>query len=358
MAGSAARWLIGIGIAIAVLALAALLAFQFAVRKLKDKVELLLGPESSVQAIHVRPASIEIDGIRIGAPKGWPAKETLSAARVVIVPDLRQLVSERIVITSVTIQNALLPVVREKGGLKLLPTLVNRSKQSGSESRHASIGTVKLENCILDVYDETVHLSSGKIRLHEVQGTVKDLHVPELTGRTTLSLAASTKGPEHTGKVTVAGWTQVSSHNSDIELKMRSVDLAVVEPYVLTVAKSGIETGTFDLDLDATVRDDEINAPGTLTLHSLKLKSGGISSIPREVLIGALSDKEETITIKFLLHGDVKHPDFSLNENIGLRLVASLGKVLGLSIEGLLRVIVILMQGLGSSLGGVLGGGG
>jgi len=158
-------------------------------------------------------------------------------------------------------------------------------------------------------------------------------------------------------EVTAAGWTQVSSRNSDIELKMRSVDLAVVEPYVITVAKSGIETGTFDLDLKATVRDNVLEAPGTLTLHSLKLKSGGLSSIPREVLVGALADKEQTITIKFLLHGDVKHPDFSLNDNIALRLVASLGKILGLSIEGLLRVILIVMQGLGSSVGGVLSGG-
>ncbi len=356
MASRAARWLIGIAIAVVVLAVAALLAFQFAVRKVKDRIESLLGPESSIEALHIRPTSIEIDGISIGAPKGWPAKVTLSAERVVIVPDLRQLLTDRIVITSITIHNALLPVVRQKGGLKVLPTLVNRSKASGSESRHASIGTVRLENCILDVYDETVHLSEGKIRLNEVQGTVEDLQVPELSGKTTISIDASTKGPDHTGQVNVRGWTRVSSHNSDVQLRMRAVDLAVVEPYVITVSKAEV-SGYFDLDLDATVRDNELNAPGTLALHSAKVQSKGIAAIPREVLIGALSDKEQTITIKFLLHGDVKEPQFSLNENIGLRLVASLGKILGLSVEGLLRVIVILMQGIGASFGGALGAG-
>src|SRR6185369_6559340 len=128
--------------------------------------------------------------------------------------------------------------------------------------------------------------------------TVKDLSVPELDTRTTFELTALAKGPVHTGKAALDGWTQVSSKNSDLRLRMTGVDMALVEPYVMQKAKAGIDTGTFDLDLDVKVRDKQLDAPGTLTLHELKFKSGGgLSAIPRDIVVGALADKEDTILI-------------------------------------------------------------
>ena len=53
----------------------------------------LLGPDSEITGLRVGWASVDVEGLRITAPKGRPAADTLRAERIAIAPSLRSVFS-------------------------------------------------------------------------------------------------------------------------------------------------------------------------------------------------------------------------------------------------------------------------
>ena len=176
-------------VAVAVLILAGAAAIHFAARSVKDSIQEALGPEGDAAAIKVGLTSIEILDVRISAPRGWPSDSTLRARRIVVVPDLRELVSDRVRITRIDVEGGYLSALRPKegGGLRVLPSIAERAKKSegpGEERGGAVLSTVPLTDCGVEVYDATVGAKAQKLRVDAVKGTVEDIRLPELTNRT------------------------------------------------------------------------------------------------------------------------------------------------------------------------------
>lgn len=326
------RWSLIVVAFVAVLAVTGIAAMHFAAQSLKNSIEQALGPESRIADLSVGLASVEISGISVKAPKGWPTGTALRAERVVVVPDLRQLISGHIEVRSITFEKAYLSAVRPKegGGLKILPSMLDQSKKKEKHeepdnwrSPGATISEVRLKDCTVEFYDSTT-AGSQKMRIDAVNGTIEHVEVPQLTGKTKL-------------------------------------DLALFEPYIVKIAKAGVDQGTFNLDVKSTVRGNVLHAPGTLTLTGLQLKTGknvfsGFSNIPRRAILSALEDDEDKVTLHFELKGDLDNPAFSLRESLAMRTGTALIKGLGLSFEGLIRALLIILQGFGGAFGAILGG--
>ena len=139
-----------------------------------------------------------------------------------------------------------------------------------------------LNDCVIEIFDATVAGKPQKVRLESVEGTVKDIRVPELTSRTRAGLKGIVKGPNRSGSVTIEGWVEVAQKNAVLATQIRNVDLTLFEPYLISKARSGIDAGTLDLELKSTVRKNVVDANGTLTVSALKL------TIRKEGLIPAL----------------------------------------------------------------------
>src|SRR3989338_4671867 len=73
----------------------------FGARALKGKVEQALGPQSEIGEIRLGLTAVEVLRLRIKAPPGWPAADTLRAERIRIAPDLLGLLSARVNISSI-----------------------------------------------------------------------------------------------------------------------------------------------------------------------------------------------------------------------------------------------------------------
>ena len=349
------RWLWITSGVIALLVVAGILGFQFAARSLKAYVLQALGPESEVADLHVGFTRIIVSGVRVKAPRGWPSDSTLRAERVTILPDLRQLLSRRIYVTKVTVENGYISLVRPKegGGLKLLPSMLNDSKKAKANGtgRTADIQSVELDNCTVELFDQSV-MGHAKIRVDGVQGTVTDVKVPTLDSDAKVDLKGLIKGPVHQGTVAVKGWINVAHKSSELTTAVRNVDLARFEPYILQKAKAGIDQGTFNLDLNASVRSNIVTAQGVLRVESLKLKTGegplgGFKSLPQTAVLGALKDDEGEVKLDFELHGGLDNPAFSLTGSLGLRTATALLKGLGLGFEALIRAFFTLFGGFG-----------
>ncbi len=71
----------------------------------------------------------------------------------------------------------------------------------------------------------------------------------------------------------------------------------------------------------SSVRNDQLRAPGTITLHHLELADTGdpldtFMSIPTKAAVAALKRRHDDITLHFVLAGNLHDPKFSLNENL------------------------------------------
>jgi hypothetical protein len=354
------RWVV-IGLAV-IVSLAVLLAggLYFGAKALKGKVEQALGPESEIGEIRLGLTSVEVIKLRLKAPAGWPAPDTLRAERIRIAPDLLALLSAKVSISSIVVEGAYVSALRSADGkLRVVPSLLEKKddKKEAGKGPEVGIGAIELKDGVLEFFDATVKKPAHKIRLEQLQAKVTDLHLPDLKARSKLHLDGVLKGVRSDGKILIDGWMEFASKDSDLRNTMRGVDLIALQPYLLKASEGGVRKGTLDLDLQSTIKANHLHAPGTLTLNGLELESGGtFMGMPRAAVVGLMKGKDDKITIKFTLDGKLDDPNFKLNEGFSTKVAASLGNVLGVSVEGLAKGAGAIGQKGVEAAGGAAGG--
>ena len=335
------RWAFILVAVIAGLFVLAAGGLYFGAKALKGKVEQALGPESEIGEIRLGLTAVDVVKLRLKAPEGWPAPDTLRAERIRIAPDLLALLSAKVSISSIVVEGAYVSALRTPDGkLRVVPSLLEKKeeKMEAGKGPQVSIGAIELKDGVLEFFDATVKKPAHKVRLEQLQAKVTDLHLPDLQARSKLHLDGVLKGVRSDGKILVDGWMEFASRDSDLRNTLRGVDLIALQPYLLKATEGGVRKGTLDLDLQSTIKANHLHAPGTLTLNGLELESGGtFMGMPRAAVVGLMKGKDDKITIKFTLDGKLDDPNFKLNEGFSTKIASSLGSVLGVSVEGLAK---------------------
>lgn len=146
--------------------------------------------------------------------------------------------------------------------------------------------------------------------------------------------------------------TLPASRDAQLAVRLRGIDLRVLQPYLLRVNEGGVERGFVDLDLDATVRAQRLQAPGRVVFSGLELASrpgvfGSFAGLPEQLVLAAVRERGR-IELKFTLDGRLDDPAFSLDENLATRIAVGLAQSLGVSVGG-------VVQGLGQVIKGLFG---
>lgn len=357
---------------VATVAVAATIAQYLGARLLKAKVAAALGPRAEVGAISVGLTRIEIDSIRIAPADGWPAAEELSARRVIVTPDWNALLSRNVRIASLRIEDGYLSLLRRADGkLVLLPSLLGpqtaddkdkkgKAAAPASAGPEVSIGSVELSGASVDFYDASVRQPAHRLRLENVSVGLGQILIPSLRGRTSIHLDGTAKGVQRDGRVTIDGWMEFASRDSELRAQLAGVDLVAFQPYLIKAAETGVRRGTLDLELQSTVERNRLRAPGHITLSGLELApSRTFMGMPREAVAHLLQDRNGRISADFTLAGDISDPKFSLNENFLAQVGIGAAGALGISIEGLITGIGNVggsaAEGIGNALGKLLG---
>jgi hypothetical protein len=344
------------------LLLTGLVAFQFAVHALKGQIEQSLGPHGEVREMRVGAGGVEILGVRIRAPRGnegtgWPAEDQLRAERILVVPSLRDLFSASLVIRRIRIEGGYLSILRtRKGEIRVLPSLLPPAANSPESTASAAAPAVRIERLELagsavELFDASVRQPAHLLRIESIDADLSDLRFPALDGTSEITARGMLKGTSGNGRLDLSGRIVLASKASTLALRLRNVDLQLLQPYLIKATETGVRRGTLDLDLDSTVSQGRLRAPGHLTLNGLELASGSGSfmGLPRNAVISLMKDKSGWIGIRFVLEGDLEDPRFSFNENLMTRAGSALAENLGISLEGLAR-------GVGSAGGGMARG--
>ena len=345
-AGRSRRWGRIALVVLAVLIAGGIVAFRVAVGVLKGKVVEALGSESEIADLRVGWFSVDVEGLRIEGPRGWPAADAFRSERVAIVPSLRGVLSGELRVHSITIERPYLSALRtEDGQLQLVPSLWAGTGQPADSSPPAAAASVPIDRItlrdgVLEFFDASVTRPPLRIQLEQVQATVLDVVTPALTGKTRFDLTAVLKSVQHDGTVTIAGWAELASRDSSLTTTLRSADLLALQPYLIQAGERGVRKGTVDLDLQSEVSGRRLHAPGQLTLSGLEFESatgalGSFMGLPHDAVVGALKNRHDQISVSFTLEGDIDDPRFSLNEAFTTRLASSLAESLGVSLGGL-----------------------
>ncbi|MCX5732822.1 MAG: DUF748 domain-containing protein [candidate division NC10 bacterium] len=352
--------------------------YRIAVGILKGKVVEALGPGSEIQDIQVGWSGVAVRGLRIKGPQGWPAQDALRAERVTIVPSLLDLLSGEIRVRSVTIEKPYLSALRAKDGkLRVVPTLLERPLAKGggaappAAAPPAHIATITLRDGVVEFFDATVAQPPLKVRLEQLQASLRNVVVPALTGKSDFDLTGVLKGVRQDGRIKIGGWAEAATRDSTVKTELRGVDLVALQPYLSKAAEVRVQEGTLDLDIQSDVRKNRLRAPGRITIAGLELAPsqgmmGTFMGVPRGAVLAFLKDKGNQIAMDFIIEGDINNPQFSLNEAFSTRMAASMAKTLGVSIQGVAEGVGMLgrkgaeamggtAKGIGNAIGGLFG---
>ncbi|CAH2893972.1 MAG: FIG00453627: hypothetical protein [uncultured Paraburkholderia sp.] len=296
----------------------------------------------------------------------------MKAEDITLTPDIRDLLEHRMHIRSVVVRGFDMAVLRTQNGtLRLLPNLRQSVNRTNDEARGASASSTPREKQVDHIsfeqgrfhfYDMTVGPPAYKVTVSDANATVDNIHLPELKEPTNVDVKGSIKGPSHTGTVTFSGWIRIASKDSQTTSTLRGVDVAMLDPYLVkkTGARAQVTGGTVDMSIQSTVRNYQLHAPGTITVHNLQLADNGnpldtFLSIPTKAAVAALKTHNGDITLHFVLDGNLRDPKFSVQERLTTRIAEGFAKALGVSVEGVAKGAGETVKGLGNALKNLLG---
>ena len=342
------RWSLIAVAAIAVLAIGVLIAYQIALSELRSRVINALGTQSEVGEILVSFKDITITDLKLNAPAGWPARHVLTAARVVIAPDLGSFTSGLLRINRIRIERATLVVLRDrKGKLRVLPSFTEKVTATGKSSTATVpatavlIESIELKDSVISFFDEEVRSPALQVKLENVEARVTNLRVPELTGKSAIDIKANVSGPTQRGTLAIAGNMEFATRNGNINTTLRDVEIAALEPYLIKAAETGVRKGTLDLDLAAKVEAQRLTAPGKLVLKGLELRASDnavstFMGMPRDAVINLIRERDGRIEVPFTIEGNLNDPRFALDSAFKARLAIATAGALGITITGLI----------------------
>lgn len=313
------KWGIIALVVVLVLCAGGMIGFRTAVGIVKGQVVKTLGPESEIADLKVGWFTIEVDGLRVKDPQGWPAADTLRADRVVIVPSLRSLFSDAIRLLAITVVRPYVSALRDKDGkLEVLPSLRERpapkgKAPSGPPARTVAISRLTIEDGAAEPFDSLVAQPPLKIRLEKIQGTVKNLMLPSLKDKSQFDLTAAVKSVRRDGRGSLTGWAEFASKDCSVKTELRSVDLLSFQPYLSKAAETRLQKGSLDLDLESEVRNNHLLAPGKVVISDLEFApaTGALDTfmgVPRSAVVNFLKNKDNKIAMNFTIEGDINNP--------------------------------------------------
>lgn len=123
-----------------------------------------------------------------------------------------------------------------------------------------SIGRINLQDGVVELYDATVTKPPLKIRVEWIQANMEDLVVPTMNRRNRFDIQGLVKGIHNNGSVDIAGWAEIATKDSSVNLKLGSVELFALQPYLIKASDTSVRKGTLNLDLQSNISNNYLKA--------------------------------------------------------------------------------------------------
>ncbi len=344
---------------------AAIFGYRALTRTIHTRLLAGLGPAAVVDGVEIGLRDVTVKNLRI---KGKGGPDPLSVERIVVTPSLRSLATDQIRLSSVELERPEVVITLRPDGKVELPLDLPAPDQGlagRGEATQVAISQVRLRDGRISLIDQTVSGPPVRLHLEKVQARVEQLAVPLMPGKSPLEFEGIIRWRKTDGLVRVSGWVEPATQDASVKATLRSIDLALLSPYLLKVHEAKVERGHLDMDLDFQVRQRKVDAPGRSTLVDLQLGStpGKLSSfmgLPRQGIVNLLKTREGKIELAFRVEGDLSNPHFLLQRSFVTAMATGLAEQLGVSVKGVGGGVVGLGKKGAEALGDAaqqLGGG-
>jgi len=152
------------------------------------------------------------------------------------------------------------------------------------------IRRITLEDGVVELFDATVAQPPLKVRLEQLQASVRNVLVPAPTGKSEFDLGGTLKGVRQDGRVKIGGWAEVATKDLSVKMELRDMDLVALQPYLGAASEARVQRGVLDLDLQSDVRHNRLRGPGKATLADLEFAPTGalketFTGVPRSAVL-------------------------------------------------------------------------
>lgn len=319
------------------LAVAGILAF-LVVRVVELRVDSIVGPRGQVGDIRVRPHEIVLTDVVL---PGTAGQAPTRAERVVLVPRWREFLTHQAVFERVLVRGYDMEVLRDgEGTLHVAPSLARAlaiARGEDGQPRPAWAGRVVLTDGVMRYRDQTVSKNGHEMVFEQARIELTPLAVPAGDERMDVRFEGVTAaGPEgQRGMAALVGWVRGKGQDADLRLAVRHMPAAQVAPYLQLSQSAPITGGLIDLDMRTDVRNHALQANGTLALTKVRFgDEGSIFALPRQAVLSAMADRNDTVRFDFTVKGSLDDPKFALQQSLPQRVAGGFARAVGVSAEG------------------------
>lgn len=320
----------------------------------KDRLEHALGEGFSVEKIDLHWRSIDVFNAAFRKPDGTLA---LKVDHIRVSLNLLGILKKDYSLSEVNIENPYVLVeTNSKGGY--INPFPKSTKASSGEAPLVIISRLVIHKGSIDYLDRKVSRQGFLTKIRDIDFKMENISSSLPDKFSPFYFKAGVQGPRRTGSIDAKGDINLKNRDTKGVFNIRNLDITGFKPYFQGKGDVNITRGELDINMEASVKQNVIRAPGTATLRNLEFQSSGtfrdrFLGVPRAAVIGFLKNNRGEITFKFLIEGDIGNPRFSLRENFAQRLVAGLSEKLGISPPKITETIIKegIKKGIGKGLG-------
>lgn len=314
----------------------------------QSQVRAIMGDDLSIGTVTAHWNRIELKKVVLLRRGKGPFDKRLAIDRIELTPRLKSIMSRRLELGTIKLENPYVLVEITPDGSPILPVPQPKdpAKDTGGKPLPVIIDGITVSGGTIDVLDwyagrkHAAGLSNPKDGYHFVSFSdiVFDfgaIEIPMLDAMVPLHLALKSQGG---GTLSVRGSISPKTLESQLKLDIRELSLVRYRPYFLKPGDLGITSGLVSVGSDISVAKRQLKAPGTIVLKDLVFDQSGSKGImmglPAWALVSFLSDNKGELKVEFSLNGSLDNPRFTIRESFVNQVASAISDKLGIATAG------------------------
>lgn len=306
------------------------------------------GAEFSLGKIESGWNRVVLHDVRLRRPGGGPIRDRINIGEVILTPRFKALLSKRIEIDLVRLENPKILVEIAPDGSVVSPLasrpVATSVSGAGSPPFSLTIGRMEIDKGELIFLDR----SSERLRMPGVSNGREGFHLLRLTDiwfhgghlefplkpaplPVTLFLAAP--GP---GSLRVSGTFDPVTLDAGLKITLRHWDLTTLRPYYLKPESLDVIGGFLDGDATVAIAGKKLHAPGEIRIKGLELergrRQGMFLGMSAKAFLSVMKNEKGEIVASFLLDGDLNNPLFKVRQSLVEQIGGGMARKLGMPV--------------------------
>jgi len=330
---------------------------------LQSQLRTIVGDDLSIGAVITHWDSIELQRVVLLRHGKEPYDKRLSVGRIVLHPRLKTLLSRRLELGTIRIENPYLLLEIAPDGSVVKPALKVRNAGGGSNQGMplpVVIDGIVINGGTMDLLDwcagrkRGVGLSNPKERYHhlrfnEIAFEIGGLQFPLLDEAVPTRLSLKDEGG---GLLTMNGRISPKRGDCSLKLDLKGLNIIHYRPYFLKEGDLGITSGRASVVSDISVAKRQLAAPGTIILKDLTFDKSGskgiLMGLPAKAMINFMADNNGELKVNFSLNGSLDNPRFIVRDSFASEVASAISRKLGITTASSVGEGII--GGVGSSI--------